>query len=107
MTGVYETPAGMVRTGQVIKVATDGYRTGLEVEYVHHATTTLPDGTRQPAVWFTGWTAGGVRVERGWGQKPETAVLVTEDKRGHCYGTAGTADATDLAYLLNLAGGRP
>ena len=99
MTGVYETPAGMVRTGLVIKVAADGYRTGLEVEVVHHATQFV-DGVRELVVWFTGWTNGGVRVQCGWGQIPDTLVLVCADKRGHCFKTVDTADVSDLDYLL-------
>lgn len=122
MTDVYETPARMVRTGQVIKVAVYGYRIGLEVEIVHYAVHPYwrsveveivdgaphihEDGDRGIAVWFTGWTDGGVRVERGWGQRPNTLVLVAEDRRLHCYGTVQTADASDLAYLLNQIGDR-
>lgn len=106
MTGVYETPARMVRTGQVFKVAVDGYRTGLEVEIVHHEVHACNDGTPEPAVRFTGWTDGGIRIERGWGQSPDTLVLVCEDRRLHCYGTVQTADATDLDYLLNQIGDR-
>src|SRR5690349_6287829 len=103
MIDVYETPAGKVRTGLVIKVKADGYRTGLEVQIAHHATK-LVDGVRVPVVWFTGWTSTGLRVERGWGQSPGTLVLVTEDKRGHCYLTVDVADPSDLDYFLNLPG---
>lgn len=86
LTDVYETPARLVRTGQVIKVKADGYRRSLEVEIVHHETHTDPDtGARTPAVWFTGWEDSRDRVERGWGQKPDAMVLVVEDMRGHSY----------------------
>jgi len=85
-TDVYETPARMVRTGQVIKVAADGYRRSLEVEIVHHETRTDPDtGERTPAVWFTGWDDNCDHIQRGWGQQPDAMVLVVEDVRGHSY----------------------
>ena len=80
----YETPARMVRTGQVIKVPADNYRRGLEVDIVHHEIQEV-DGERIPVVRFTGWTAQDGRVERGWGQLPDTLVLVTDDMRGHSY----------------------
>jgi hypothetical protein len=86
VTGVYETPARMVRTGQVIKVAADGHRNSLVVDIVHHEVHVGDDGARGLVVWFTGWEDGGVRVEHGWGQRPETLVLVVEDRRGHCFG---------------------
>lgn len=78
----FETPARQVRTGHVIKVAVDGYRKSLHVAVVHHGSHTEPaTGERLPGVWFSGWT-GGEWVDRGWGQNPETLVMVVEDHQG-------------------------
>lgn len=79
MTGVYETPARMVRTGQVIKTAVDGHRSSLEVAVVHHETHRSPDGP-MPAIRFSGW-CDGEWVARGWGRMPDTLVMVVEDRR--------------------------
>jgi hypothetical protein len=84
MTMPFETPAAQVRTGHVIKVAVDGFRQALEVDVVHHETHVV-DGERVPVVRFTGWADGDVYVERGWGQLPDTRVLVCEDRRGYSY----------------------
>lgn len=90
MTGVYKTPARMVRTGQVISVPQDGYRRRLEVEIVHHELREV-DGERIPAVSFTGWSSQAEQVEQGWAQFPETLVLVVEDRRGaDCFKTVYT-----------------
>lgn len=74
MSAVYETPARLVRTGQVIAFA-GNYRTHVEVDVVHH------DRNDQgaPTVSFTGWTATTGRLDRGWTAHPDELVLVVQE----------------------------
>lgn len=87
MTGVYETPARMVRTGQVIAFPWDGYRSRLEVEIVHHETFEHEDGRTEPVVRFTGWSSRDGHVEQVGTNGLDVLLLVVEDRRGHCFGT--------------------
>ncbi len=78
----YKLPARGIRTGHVITIVTDRTRRSLEVEIIHHGTHVGADGSRLPAVWFTGLASDGVRVERGWAQLPNSPVWVVDDVRG-------------------------
>ncbi len=77
MLAPFKTAARNVRTGQVIKQASDNYSLGLEVEIVHHVRY-----GRETRVAVTGWTNNWDRVEQAWTCHPDREVLVVEDRQG-------------------------
>jgi hypothetical protein len=77
-----------VRTGDVIAIRGVRKDLTLTVHYPIWEKHTAPDGFTQQAVWFAGVDSTGKRVEKGWGQKPDTLVYVVEEapRRGNTFG---------------------